>query len=838
MPIVISVYLGPGAILIICAAYLLLNAGFRYCVIYLLSNVCALIIYQQWLVTFSDNNIAFFTVSIGSAAFFITQFFSLVIFAFTLRIYIYALYLSLGLIVVWGLVSILGYGGWLVTSVLTNDFFRVLPGLVLVILFLINKSNYLIKDCSNFDGHVSKRYLQVALSFFLVLTAAGILLKQPVEQIIFDESHGDWETTKSSYGPDDFGRNKTYTYSLLFEYSKKIVKKVSHFEGGDLPKDPDKTLFVIKMPIEPIEDQFILKIKKWVADGGHLLIIGDHTNLFDTTSNLSPLLNSFNGIDIASNANFDKVGNPTVVSHKKSELLFGNVIGITAPFNYMTGASFRSLPISAMIIGRYGQSFVENAIYFKPNRFGYFNPKLDMAFGNHASMLYLSYKKGAVTVIADSTPWSNFAIFRGEYFDLFKSIVDINSHKFLQPLYFYSLIAVSTLLLLLVFMPSGLICGLGLIAFVVHASVNTVVGLSAVNLPEVGKDYHLSVSLGFGAKAENLMQLVPVGEHNFTRALSTFPKYGVIPRLMTVTEKVFDGSAPVNLLINPEAKNLPDLNQIHKYLHNGGRLNIFFDKSQAKDIKIKEWLNSLSMRITTTKKMVLQEGSADSIENRNEIELSKVIKYKIQALQKSHLLESDGTDIYQVFRLQESQSGTSKSLGHLVIGFDSESISDSVIGEVWEGTIPSMLSKFREKQLAMLATSEFSRPHMPIDNQRKSFRKELDTNLKKFIIVKDGMKLMSGDIEMRELIGSVDSLGLDPDFYLAKLSKDVLSFVENNCSGLTLDGFCKENFISHDLIEWVVSFSKVNGKISAVELVHDQRFSGVKSTYNIVFLSR
>jgi hypothetical protein len=55
-----------------------------------------------------------------------------------------------------------------------------------------------------------------------LIIASGNLSRQHINHIIFDEAHGEWETTKAPYGPDDFGRNVTYTYSVLYQYATKV----------------------------------------------------------------------------------------------------------------------------------------------------------------------------------------------------------------------------------------------------------------------------------------------------------------------------------------------------------------------------------------------------------------------------------------------------------------------------------------------------------------------------------------------------------------------------------------------------------------------------------------
>ena len=818
--------------------YIFLVFGLRLSILFLLSSLVSPIIYQQWLVNLSSNDLTIFSLSIGSAAFLMTQVFSVVMMFVALKAYGHALFALFTSLLIWALLNVLAFGGWLIPSVFTSEVFRLLPGLVLLgALFGIApfKLSIPIEGKSLNEG---KKYSLIFLLSFSLIGIGGLTTKHDINQIVFDESHGAWETTKSPYGPDDFGRNVTYTYSVLYGYAEKIFNKVSRYEGGELPEDANKALFILKMPIEPLSDDFVRDIALWVERGGHLLVVADHTNLFDTTINLTSVLNRLGGIELASNANFNKVGKPTVASETKLDFVRGKILGVMSPFPYMTGTGFKYIPPTALSVAEYGPSFVEDAIYFRANRFGYFNPSLNLAFGNHPSAILLGQKKGMVTVIGDSTPWSNFAIFHGEFFDLFKSIVAINAYSSIFQIFKIAVLGMFLILFLAIIFPSGVLQLVGIVICGIYLGITTLIGAAAINTPTINKDYSVSVSLGDGAKAENLSQLVPIGEHNFTRALSTFPKYGVFARLQPEGNTSFNAAVPITLLINPKPSSLPSLSKLVHYIQNGGRFNIIFDKSQAKDKDINEWLKSLSMRLVTAKSLAIQEGGRSTIEDRLGVELTKLIGYKLEVLPTSHFLEVGSQEFFQAYRLQGNEVNGKSTDGHLVISFNSEAISDSVMGEVWEGTMPSSLSKVREKQIAMLVTSIFPKQISLLDDQRRVFSNELNAPLKKFIVVKNGFKMMGGDIDLSSGSGSIDSLGDNPDFYLAKLETDAIRFIEKNCSKLDINNYCVKHFIGHDLIEWAVTYSKANGKLTAIELVHDRRFSGLNSNYNIVFLSR
>ena len=47
---------------------------------------------------------------------------------------------------------------------------------------------------------------------------------------------------------------------------------------------------------------------------------------------------------------------------------------------------------------------------------------------------------------------------------------------------------------------------------------------------------------------------------------------------------------------------------------------------------------------------------------------------------------------------------------------------------------------------------------------------------------------------------------------------------------------CQSRLLGIDMVEWMVSWTaKHEGDITAIELLHERRFSGLGSTWNILF---
>ena len=74
----------------------------------------------------------------------------------------------------------------------------------------------------------------------------------------------------------------------------------------------------------------------------------------------------------------------------------------------------------------------------------------------------------------------------------------------------------------------------------------------------------------------------------------------------------------------------------------------------------------------------------------------------------------------------------------------------------------------------------------------------------------------------------------DADSYLADLRAQAAGFIEGHCP--TPDQACPHRLIANDLVEWSVKWSAASdGRPQAIELLHERRFSGIGSTWNVLF---
>lgn len=666
----------------------------------------------------------------------------------------------------------------------------------------------------------------VLISGFVVI----VIPSSPISEIKFDESHGKWETVQAPFGPSDFGRAANYTYSLLFEKTKKLVGKSSILENEEENLPGAETLLVIKMPTEPLTKEFSQKIADWVFEGGRLLLVADHTDLYDTTQNSNSLLNGHFGMSINSDATYDSVGMPTAPTIPLAGGILGRIDAHERQVAWQTGASFQKIPLASIELMTYGPSFAEPGDYSRPNRFGPFAPDLSKRYFNHSAVIAAPHGKGSVAVLLDSTPWSNFSIFREEYTRMLRGLVNALEHP--KHLFILSVVA----LILPVIALAASILPLRIITPIIGICVGAALasGISIGNVSWTdnldSRDFGLRVVAGPTARLEFLKQILLPGERNYSRIVSATGKHGLMPMASTPGEEIpILKKAKRWLFIEPSFEQLPTYQNVLKHLQDGNDITIMFSPDQAVNVDILSWIREWGLVTLRSNGLSIFDGinnaTGSFLTGRTPI-LGREMRVITSAKSISILNSYASDQFFQTYTVRPTL--LPRVSGFLTIGFAAEQFSDDAVGEVWEGIYPSSLGQQREQMLASVLKGQERPPFIPPSLVRAQ---RVSIQLPAFLVLENGEQKFKGRFRDQ----SDDDV---TSAYLRVLRDQAVDFINNHCKAIAEDEVtqCTSRLLGDDLIEWLVSWrSSNNGEIETIELLHERRMSGLGATWNVLF---
>lgn len=260
----------------------------------------------------------------------------------------------------------------------------------------------------------------VYISLFVFFVSALALFHEPGElkngRVILDEYHSDWEWTEKKLDTSWYGKKSLYNYYCLADYISHYYQFERNFNviTDDLLTRCD--ILILKTPTSPYKEEEIESIEKFVYDGGGLLLIGDHTNVFGTSTFINPIAKKF-GLEFNYDATYDfKTGSLSV--YKAPEFYSHPVVQFMPPLLFGTSCTLEAPLMAENIIMGYGlkSAYLD---YSKKNFFSQQNESASIKYGLFLQSAGVKHGKGRVIAFTDSTIFSNFWMFMPGKSELF-----------------------------------------------------------------------------------------------------------------------------------------------------------------------------------------------------------------------------------------------------------------------------------------------------------------------------------------------------------------------------------------------------------------------------------
>ncbi|MEN6369971.1 MAG: DUF4350 domain-containing protein [Thermotogota bacterium] len=267
-------------------------------------------------------------------------------------------------------------------------------------------------------GSVSPRraWLVAATALLGTFLASLSLLLAPAGtrssgRILFDEAHGEWETTAREMDTEWYGMASTYNYDSLYRWLDGYYETGRVLERIDAAGLEQGDVLVLKTPSVPYSSDEIHAIVAHVQRGGGLLVIGDHTNVFGTTSVLNPVLAPF-GLQFGYDATYRlrDGGFTTYEPRSAVDPVFQHV----SRFDFLTSCSLHG-GLFALPLIYDGRILASAADYSTRNFFPEGRITLTSTFGMFLQAAGTEAGRGRVVAFTDSTCFSNFSLHMDGY---------------------------------------------------------------------------------------------------------------------------------------------------------------------------------------------------------------------------------------------------------------------------------------------------------------------------------------------------------------------------------------------------------------------------------------
>lgn len=271
---------------------------------------------------------------------------------------------------------------------------------------------------------------------------------QKTGAIMVDERYSRWEWSEDPIDTTRYGVKTVYNYYNLIEEIGRYFPIRRNFDDITAESLADVSVLILKTPTEPYSQEALEAIWSFVAQGGGLWMIGDHTNVFGMSTYLNQV-----GQPYGIYNEYDSVIDPEAIRQISNFSASDHPITRRLPtFIWMTGNTLRA-PWGHRDVINTPRLLMDRADYSTNAGFGNFRPDLDESVGSVIQAAAIPAGKGRVAIWSDSTIFSNFAVFLPGRMELALGYVDwlnrSNSQYQVRPM----MLIVGSVLLVVTFLP-------------------------------------------------------------------------------------------------------------------------------------------------------------------------------------------------------------------------------------------------------------------------------------------------------------------------------------------------------------------------------------------------
>ncbi|MHC4606981.1 MAG: hypothetical protein ACYTAF_08575, partial [Planctomycetota bacterium] len=228
-------------------------------------------------------------------------------------------------------------------------------------------------------------------------------------RVLIDEHHSRWESAQEPLNTEVYGIKTVYTYRCMTDFFR------LHYPVVDLNEEPitaerlrSYDILVLKTPTNAYSDAEVKAVVDFVAGGGGLWLIGDHTNVFGMNTYLNKVGRRF-GMRFLPDYTSPLVGSGQQI-YDPPEWFAHPIVANMQTMLFATSDSLSvSGPVDAALVGK--NLYLNDSDYAADAFFGEQGLKPYKPYGTFVQTGARTYGKGRVAAFTDSTVFSNFTYY-------------------------------------------------------------------------------------------------------------------------------------------------------------------------------------------------------------------------------------------------------------------------------------------------------------------------------------------------------------------------------------------------------------------------------------------
>ncbi len=246
-------------------------------------------------------------------------------------------------------------------------------------------------------------------------------------RVMFVERHSSWEPTTEPYRDQVYGESGSYNYAAAYEYCSQYftMSRLLKSDRIDLETLEQCDVLVIKTPTERYAPDEVAAVIEFVNRGGSLLMIGDHTNVFNMCTYLNDMARPM-GFTFRNDLLF-AIGDP-YHQHYDLPAVRHPILQYMSPMDFAVSCSIDpGRSEGEMVIRNVGLYNLPPA-YQESNYHPQAEYRPQMQYGAWCQLWATTHGEGRVVAFADSTLFSNFCVFQPGKVELLMGMLQWLNH--------------------------------------------------------------------------------------------------------------------------------------------------------------------------------------------------------------------------------------------------------------------------------------------------------------------------------------------------------------------------------------------------------------------------
>jgi len=258
--------------------------------------------------------------------------------------------------------------------------------------------------------------------------------RQPAPTLTHPNWPAVWEPTDKPFDTEWYGKDAGYNYYCIANYCGHIYDVRPHTSRLSDAALEKCDVLVLKVPIRAYSQEEIKSILKFVAGGGGLLLIGEHTNFYGSGANLNAIARHFGftfrydclfGVD----SPFEERYEPPLVPHPAIQHMPGVDFAVSCSIDPSLScygrAVMRASGLKSCLADYHASNFYPQAV----DNAGKVIHHADSRYGAFVQLWSTRYGAGRVLGFTDSTQFSNACTFDPGKAELMLGMVEWLNHN-------------------------------------------------------------------------------------------------------------------------------------------------------------------------------------------------------------------------------------------------------------------------------------------------------------------------------------------------------------------------------------------------------------------------